>query len=99
MEDTPARIIGIIGIAIGLAGLLLTAFLWRRAGPRMQVTAFVRAETGAIHVEVASTGRIPVTVRQVEIRDHFTMTMSQGGRTDPTSRWVFRSRRAESPRL
>jgi hypothetical protein len=99
MEDWFARVIGIAGVLLALLSLGLTWYLWWRAGARMRVTAFVRAETGAIHVEIASTGRIAVTVRELEIRDFFTMRTDQGGNTVPTSRWAhpITGRRVSTP--
>lgn len=89
MEDVPARIIGGLGLVVAVASLGLTWYLWWRAGPRLQVSAFVRAETAAIHVEAASIGRIAVTLRQLEIRDHFTVTAPGGQPSIPTSRWAL----------
>lgn len=89
MEDWIARAIAALGLAVSVVGLGLTLFLWRREGPRLKVTAFVRVDGGTVHVEVASVGRIAVTLRQLEIRDHFTMNTSRGGyKTVAVSRWV-----------
>jgi len=91
MEDWAARVIGGAGVALSLAGLILTWYFWSRAGPQLRVTAFARLESGAIHIMVASTGRLPVTLRRLQIRDHFTVVLKSGAsdRSVPTSRWVL----------
>lgn len=88
MEDWIARGIGAAGVLIGLASLGLTAYHWFRSGPTLRVGAFVRPESGTLRVEVTSTGRLPATVRLIEIRDVFVLKTQQGTETVPTSRWT-----------
>jgi hypothetical protein len=87
-EDLIARAIGIAGLVLAVAGIGLTAYLWWRSGPQLKVTAFVKAETGTVHIDVSSTGRITATVRRIELRDRFVLDSSVG-QTQPTSRWAI----------
>lgn len=69
MQDDIARWIGGAGIAIGIASLALTWYLWQRAGARLRVTAFVKAESASVHIEVTSVGRLPATVRAIDLQE------------------------------
>ena len=53
------------------------------------MTAFVRAEAGTIHIEVVSTGRMPVTLRKLELWDHLVLEAESGPKIKPTSRWAL----------
>jgi hypothetical protein len=86
-EDWVARGIGLAGLILSIAGLGLTAFLWWREGPRLRVTAFVRPESSAVRIEVASLGRLAVTVQLIELRDEFVLRVKSGSTTEPVSRW------------
>jgi hypothetical protein len=87
-EDLIARGIGIAGVVLAIAGLGLTAFLWWWEGPRLRVTAFVRPESSTVRIEVASTGRLAVTLEQLELRDEFVLKIEGGStKTEPFSRW------------
>jgi hypothetical protein len=68
--DVVARITGISGLVLAVGSLILTWYLWHRSGPKMKITAFVRAETGTVHIEVINSGRLTATVRQIVLRDH-----------------------------
>lgn len=85
--DTVARWIGGIGVGLAAASLLLTWYLWTRSGAAIRVTAFVRAETSTVHIEVASTGRLTATVRELEIRDHWAIKTSGVSPIPQPSRW------------
>jgi hypothetical protein len=87
LEDWPARIIAGAGVGVGLFSVALTAFLWFRSGPSVKVSAFVRAERAAVHIQVANTGRIAATIRRVELRDQTTVRGPSGGDTATFSRW------------
>jgi hypothetical protein len=89
--DIVARVIGISGIALAAFSIALTWYLWHRSGPRLKVTAFVRAETGTVQIEVVNAGRLSATIRQIELRDHFVLRGSAGS-TEPTSRWAIPAR-------
>ncbi len=86
--DMPARVLAVVGLVVAIAGVALTFLLWYRSGPRLRVTAFTRGETGTIHIEIASTGRLAATVRRIEIRDRFVLQTTQG-ETQPTSTWII----------
>ena len=90
VEDVVARAVAVAGLAVAIGGIALTWWLWRRSGPAIRVSAFVRLEHGGIHIEVASTGRLTVTVRQLELRDHLVLrTSRERYETVPTSRWTM----------
>jgi hypothetical protein len=90
MVDPAARGLARAGLVVAVLGILLTWYLWRRSGASLAVTAFVRAETSSIHVEVASTGRLAATVRAIEIRDHFAVRTPQQQRpVVQNSRWTL----------
>jgi hypothetical protein len=90
VEDWIARGIGLAGVAVALASICLTAFLWRWSGPRIRIEAFMKPETGSVHLSVVSTGRLTVTVRALELRDEFVLKVKgQNYRTEPISRWVI----------
>ena len=90
--DTTARIMAGLSLVVALISISVTYVLWFRSGARLTVTAFVRAETASIHIEVSSKGRLTATLRQVELRDYFvlrgTAVMGTGPiTTNPVSRW------------
>jgi hypothetical protein len=83
-------VIAIGSAIISLGSIVATYFLWRRSGPSIRVTAFVSAADSAVHIEVISAGRMPVTVRRVELRDEWVMKSTTGGEQgsiQPLSRW------------
>ena len=86
--DLTARFIAIAGLALAVGSILVNWYLWHSSGPNLRVSAFVRAETGRIHIEVVSSGRLTATVRAVELRDHFTIPAIGGG-TRTMSRWAM----------
>jgi hypothetical protein len=88
VEDVPARIIGIAGVLIGLGSLGLTVFLWQRSGAVIRVKAFVRPESGTVHIEVTNTGRLAATIKRLELRDQTILKVSGGsGGEAAFSRW------------
>jgi hypothetical protein len=86
--DVVARITGISGLVLAVGGLVLTWYLWHRSGPKLKVTAFVRAETGTVHIDVSNSGRLTATVRQILLRDHLSIPTSGAG-TTAISRWAL----------
>jgi hypothetical protein len=78
MEDVVARVIALAGLVIALASIGVNWYLWHRAGPELRVTAFARAESGTLHIEVANSGRLPTTVRRIELRDYFVLWTTGG---------------------
>ena len=90
LEDWSARFIGGAGVLIAVGSLLLTLYLWLRSGPVVRVSAFVRPETGMIRIEVANTGRLPATIRLLELRDQTVLKVTGGqGGTAELSRWAI----------
>jgi hypothetical protein len=89
-EDWIARGIGLAGVLLAALGIGLTYFLWYRSGPHLKTTAFVRAETGTVHIEVSNVGRLAATVRNIELRDHLRLS-TQGNLSAPTHRWTLRA--------
>jgi hypothetical protein len=90
VQDDVARWVGGAGLVLSLASLALTWYLWQRGGPVLRVTAFVKAESASIHIEVISVGRLPATVRAIELRDQ-TVLNPQASRSDRTVlvRWTM----------
>ena len=80
--DPTARVIAVAGVVIALGSVGLNWFLFHLGGPRLKVRAFVRAESGAVHIEVAGAGRLTATVRELELRDHLVIPSSS-----TISRW------------
>jgi hypothetical protein len=100
VDDPTARWIGGIGLALALLSLGLQFYQWKRSGAAISVIAFVVAESASLRIEVASTGRLPVTVRALEVRDYFAIRQSQGGGTRDvvqTSRWSVPVQPYEGP--
>jgi hypothetical protein len=90
--DIAARILAGLSLLAALISIGVTYFLWFRSGPRLSISAFVRAETSSVHIEVTSTGRLTATLREVELRDYFVLraasTVGTGPpTTKPVSRW------------
>jgi hypothetical protein len=73
---------------LAVGSLVLTWYLWHRSGPKLKVTAFVRAETGTVHIDVSNSGRLTATVRQILLRDHLSIPTSGTG-TTAISRWAL----------
>ncbi len=91
-DDVLARALGAGGLLLSAASIGLTLYLWYRSGPRLQVTVFVRAETSSIHIEVSNGGRMPATVKNLELRDHLVLRLTGGGaKTAPAHRWTIRA--------
>lgn len=91
-EDPTARVLGGAALVVAVASIVITYFLWYRSGPHLKPTVFVRAETSTIHIEVANTGRLGATVRNIELRDHLVLRTNPGvgeGRTSPAHRWTL----------
>lgn len=88
--DPLARGLAIASLVLTLIGLIGGWILWQRSGPALRVSAFANLETSSVYVYVASTGRLPVTVRRIELRDHFVLKVEGGtgnSTTTPVSRW------------
>lgn len=91
-EDAVARGIAIVALVLAGLSLVLTYFLWYRSGPHLKPTVFVRAESSTIHIEVANSGRLGATVKNIELRDHLVLRTNPGvgeGRTSPAHRWTL----------
>lgn len=84
--DVVARVTGITGLVLAAASLTLTWYLWHRSGPKLKVTAFVRAETGTVHIEVVNAGRLTATIKQILLRDH--LPVQTGNSRTSISRWT-----------
>jgi hypothetical protein len=87
--DTTARVIGGLGILIGLGSIAFTYYLWYRSGPRIRVSAFVKVESSAVRIEVRNVGRLAAIVSQIELRDFHVLARSYQGNTLTTSRWTL----------
>lgn len=85
MTDSVARDLSIAGLAIGVLGIALTLYLWRRSGPNLSITAFVSARTGSLRVTVTCNGRLATTVKRLVIADYFVSTVES--KKTITSRW------------
>jgi hypothetical protein len=90
--DATARILAGLSLVLALTSICVTYLLWFRSGPKLTVNAFVRAETSSLHIEVASTGRLTATLREVELRDYFVLRgrsalVTGEVTTHPVSRW------------
>jgi len=99
-EDLVARWIGFAALVLAALGIGLTYFLWYRSGPHLKATVFVRAETSTIHIEVANTGRLGATVKNIELRDHLVLRTNPGvgeGRTSPAHRWTLIAQPSGNP--
>jgi hypothetical protein len=90
--DPVARGIAVAAVILVGLSIALTYFLWYRSGSHLKATAFVMAETSTIHIEVANTGRLVATVKNLELRDHLVLRVNPGlgeTRTSPTHRWTL----------
>jgi hypothetical protein len=73
--DIVARVIGLAGLGVAVASLLLTWYLWRRSGPALDASfapQVGRAERRGFEklvftVDVINVGRMPATVRRVSV--------------------------------
>jgi hypothetical protein len=74
-----------VAVVLGLASLGLTYFLWFRSGLALEVRAFTKFEAGSIHIEVVSVGRLPATLRHLELRDEVVTNSS----SKTLNRWVI----------
>ena len=84
MQDVPARVIAIAGLAIAVADIVATWWLWTKSGPRMRVR-LRRVEHPSdrlqdkLVVEVYSVGRMPVRIGEVGLEDR--VPTGQGSNT------------------
>jgi len=85
--DVAARTIAIISLVLALAAMGLSWYLWYRSGPRLAITCFVKADTGTIRINIANAGRLPATVRRIELRDR--VVIQSGGSSQVLSHWAI----------
>jgi hypothetical protein len=78
MADPVARVLGVAGVVLALASLLLAWHQWRRSGASLKVVISARegrpdsdrhgqAELWVISVDVLNTGRMPAVVRDITV--------------------------------
>ena len=89
MQDDFARWVAAAGLLLGAVSLFLTWYLWQRGGPKLRVTAFVKAEAASIHIEVTSVGRLAATVRAIELRDQTLINPQASSQNNVVVRWTM----------
>ena len=68
-----ARIIGAAGVLIAICSLGATLYLWLRSGAVVRVKAFIRPESGTVHIEATNSGRLTATIKRLELREHIVL--------------------------
>jgi hypothetical protein len=93
--DVTARVIAIIGLVLSVAGMALTWYLWQRSGPRLGVTCFAKIDTGSIRINIVNKGRLPATIRAVELHDY--MVFQAGNSKGVIARWAIPAQPIDGP--
>jgi hypothetical protein len=83
--DPVARTLSIISLVVTIASVCGGCYLYHRAGPRLTVTCFLKADTGQVRINAANKGRTAATIRAVELRDYTAISTGSAGTT--LSRW------------
>jgi hypothetical protein len=68
--------VAVAALVLSVISLAFTAYQWRRSGPAL-VVKLMGLPIFGLHVEVVSSGRLPVTVRMVQLE----LTFSNGNHT------------------
>lgn len=85
--DPVARVCAIAGLVLAVINLGLNFFLWHRAGPVLRVTVTIPFGSTRIRIRVANAGRLPLSLRRVELRDQLVITGNQAA--GPVTRWAI----------
>jgi hypothetical protein len=69
--DVVARVVGVVGLVVAIGSAVLTWYLWRRSGP--EIVVLLKRIAGdprglKVEVEVINSGRMPVVIRDVQLR-------------------------------
>jgi hypothetical protein len=85
-----ARIVGAAGVLFAICSLGATLYLWLRSGAVVRVKAFIRPESGSVHIEATNSGRLTATIKRLELREHIVLkVMGGGGGTTTFSQWAM----------